>query len=47
MMTNEDPRENTREINDNPLKPQDRKKEIASEKEDAKETYQYTDWASI
>ncbi|MEE9426661.1 MAG: hypothetical protein V3V25_00815 [Paracoccaceae bacterium] len=46
-MTNDDPRENTREISDDPLKPQDREKEITTDKDTKKESYQYTDWASI
>ena len=46
-MTDEDQRENTREISDDPLKPQDRKKEITSDKDAEKDSYQYTDWASI
>ncbi len=47
MMIHEDPRENTREINDGPHKPKDREKEIKSEKENTEESYRYTDWASF
>jgi hypothetical protein len=46
-MTYEDPRDQKREIEDDPHKVRDREKEVKSDTDKDDDGYHYTDWASI